>query len=467
MIKVSDFAHELCKRYGLSPDDASAFINDMFEVMKEELTATDSSVKIKGFGTFKVSAVGARASVDVNTGERIIIDGRNKITFTPEVLLRDRVNRPFVQFETVVLNDGVDFSEIDEEEASDDDGVESVDDDKAEQAIVEEPQEETIDESEEKAEDKNEQGSEAIEGINSFTENVTQESSQSSDDAEQSTDDVEQSTDAVELDTEQLPADNPQESEQSSDDDNQSSESKGCLCAETDTELDTETNSESNENPTRVMARQLMSKTRVSSGDNVDDDDVDDDDDEYDGIVCKQRNPRLMYVLTIASFLLLIILGIGMYFLYVRIEEKNNVIGNLENRLYAQVDSTYLADSMRQVEKAKAVPDTTSIATDNASFAEEKADKPSNAKDTISVPATSSTSPSDYNYDVRVRTGAYIIVGVAQTVTVKPGQTLASISKTYLGEGMECYVEVLNNCKQVKAGDKLKIPQLKLKPRRK
>lgn len=466
MIKVNDFAHELCKRYGLSPDDASAFINDMFEVMKEELTAADSSVKIKGLGTFKVSAVGARASVDVNTGERIIIDGRNKITFTPEVLLRDRVNRPFVQFETVVLNDGVDFSEIDDEEVSDDDGVKSVDEDKTEPAIVEEPQEEVIDGSEEKAEDKNEQGSEAIESINSFTGNVTQESNQSSDDAEQLSSDTEQLSDDAEQDTEQSPADNPQEPEQSSDDDNQNSESKGCLCVETDTDLDSDANSESNENSTRAMARQLMSKTRASSDDEVDDDEVDDGDDEYDGIVCKQRNPRLMYVLTIASFLLLIILGIGMYFLYVRIEERNNVIGNLENRLYAQVDSTYSADSMRQVEKAKAVPDTTSIATDNASFAEEKAEKQSTAKDTISVPATSSTSPSDYNYDVRVRTGAYIIVGVAQTVTVKPGQTLASISKTYLGEGMECYVEVLNNCKQVKAGDKLKIPQLKLKPRR-
>lgn len=460
MIKVNDFARELCKRYGLSPDDATAFINDMFEVMKEELTATDSSVKIKGLGTFKVSAVGARASVDVNTGERIIIDGRNKITFTPEVLLRDRVNRPFVQFETVVLNDGVDFSEIDDEEVSDDDGVESVDDDKTEPAIVEEPQEEATDESEEKAEAKNEQGSESIEGINSFTGNVTQEPNQSSDDTEQLSDDAEQ-------DTELLPADNPQEPEQSSDEDNQNSESKECLCVETDTELDSEANSESNESPTRAMARQLMSKTRASSDDEADDDEADGGDDEYDGIVCKQRNPRLMYVLTIASFLLLIILGIGMYFLYVRIEERNNVIGNLENRLYAQVDSTYSADSMRQVEKAKTVSDTTSIATDNASFAEEKAEKQSTAKDTISVPATSSTSPSDYNYDVRVRTGAYIIVGVAQTVTVKPGQTLASISKTYLGEGMECYVEVLNNCKQVKAGDKLKIPQLKLKPRRK
>lgn len=115
MAKVNDFARELSEKYGLSLGDASDFVSAMFDVVKEELDGADSSVKIKGFGTFKVSAVGARASVDVNTGERIIIDGRNKISFTPEVLLRDRVNRPFVQFETVVLNDGVDFSEIDEE----------------------------------------------------------------------------------------------------------------------------------------------------------------------------------------------------------------------------------------------------------------------------------------------------------------------------------------------------------------
>ena len=115
MAKVNDFARELSERYGLSLSDASDFIGAMFDVVNEELDDTDSSVKIKGFGTFKVSAVSARASVDVNTGERIIIDGRNKISFTPEVLLRDRVNRPFVQFETVVLNDGVDFSEIDDE----------------------------------------------------------------------------------------------------------------------------------------------------------------------------------------------------------------------------------------------------------------------------------------------------------------------------------------------------------------
>ena len=94
MAKVNDFARELSETYGLSLGDASDFVSAMFDVVKEELDGADSSVKIKGFGTFKVSAVGARASVDVNTGERIIIDGRNKISFTPEVLLHQPVSRP-------------------------------------------------------------------------------------------------------------------------------------------------------------------------------------------------------------------------------------------------------------------------------------------------------------------------------------------------------------------------------------
>ena len=115
MAKVSDFALELVSRYGLKEEEATEFITAMFDIICEQLDAPDKQVKVKGLGTFKVTSVGARASVDVNTGERIIIEGRNKISFTPEVLLRDRVNRPFVQFETVVLNDGVDFSEIDRE----------------------------------------------------------------------------------------------------------------------------------------------------------------------------------------------------------------------------------------------------------------------------------------------------------------------------------------------------------------
>ena len=420
MAKVNDFARELSEKYGLSLGDASDFVSAMFDVVKEELDGADSSVKIKGFGTFKVSAVGARASVDVNTGERIIIDGRNKISFTPEVLLRDRVNRPFVQFETVVLNDGVDFSEIEEESEEELDSVSET-----------EPQ-----------------------GVQL---SPTAPTSQPTD----------QSTDQP------APAEQPQGVQLSS---------TAPTSQSTDHYSSSETASKAvNTEEHRDMARRLMTpKTETIEEDSEELDDkttatAPEADDE--GIViggCRQRSPRIMYVLTIASFIILVSLGIGMYFLYQRIEEKNHVIDRLESRLYAQQEAAERADA----QPAVAVKDTI-VPNDSLRAAElhaaEKAKKNSISASKSAVEAKASqssvapstaTTPSDYNYDTRVRTGAYIIVGVAKTVTVQPGQTLASISKAYLGEGMECYVEVLNNRHSVKAGEKLKIPQLKLKPRK-
>lgn len=415
MAKVNDFARELSEKYGLSLGDASDFVSAMFDVVKEELDGADSSVKIKGFGTFKVSAVGARASVDVNTGERIIIDGRNKISFTPEVLLRDRVNRPFVQFETVVLNDGVDFSEIEEESEEELDSVSET-----------EPQ-----------------------GVQlSSTSPTSQPTDQSTD--------------------QPAPAEQPQGVQLSP---------TVPTSQSTDHYSSSETASKAvNTEEHRDMARRLMMpKTETIEEDSEESDDkttatAPEADDE--GIViggCRQRSPRIMYVLTIASFLILVSLGIGMYFLYQRIEEKNHVIDRLESRLYAQQEAAERADA----QPAVAVKDT--IVSNDSLRAAEKAKKDSiaasksaaeaKASQSSAAPSTATT-PSDYNYDTRVRTGAYIIVGVAKTVTVQPGQTLASISKAYLGEGMECYVEVLNNRHSVKAGEKLKIPQLKLKPRK-
>ena len=420
MAKVNDFARELSEKYGLSLGDASDFVSAMFDVVKEELDGADSSVKIKGFGTFKVSAVGARASVDVNTGERIIIDGRNKISFTPEVLLRDRVNRPFVQFETVVLNDGVDFSEIDEESEEELDSVSET-----------EPQ-----------------------GVQL---SPTAPTSQPTD----------QSTDQP------APAEQPQGVQLSS---------TAPTSQSTDHYSSSETASKAvNTEEHRDMARRLMTpKTETIEEDSEESDDkttATAPEADNEGIViggCRQRSPRIMYVLTIASFLILVSLGIGMYFLYQRIEEKNHVIDRLESRLYAQQEAAERADA----QPAVAVKDTI-VSNDSLRAAElhaaEKAknDSISASKSAVEAKASQSsaapstaTTPSDYNYDTRVRTGAYIIVGVAKTVTVQPGQTLASISKAYLGEGMECYVEVLNNRHSVKAGEKLKIPQLKLKPRK-
>ena len=552
MAKVNDFARELSEKYGLSLGDASDFVSAMFDVVKEELDGADSSVKIKGFGTFKVSAVGARASVDVNTGERIIIDGRNKISFTPEVLLRDRVNRPFVQFETVVLNDGVDFSEIDEESEEELDSVIETES----QGVQLAPTAPTNQSTDQPAPVEQPQGvllsstaptdqstdlpapAEQPQGVQLSPTAPTDQSTDQPTLSEQTqgvqlsptaptSQPTDQPTDSEQPQGVQLSPTAPtsQPTDQSTDQPTLSEQPQGVQLsstAPTDQSTDqpapaeqpqgvqlsttaptSQSTSQSTDQPTdqsanpqspsetaskavnteehRDMARRLMTpKTETIEEDSEESDDkttatAPEADDE--GIViggCRQRSPRIMYVLTIASFLILVSLGIGMYFLYQRIEEKNHVIDRLESRLYAQQEAAERADA----QPAVAVKDTI-VPNDSLRAAElhaaEKAKKDSIAASKSaaeakasqsSVAPSTATTPSDYNYDTRVRTGAYIIVGVAKTVTVQPGQTLASISKAYLGEGMECYVEVLNNRHSVKAGEKLKIPQLKLKPRK-
>ena len=482
MAKVNDFARELSERYGLSLSDASDFIGAMFDVVNEELDDTDSSVKIKGFGTFKVSAVSARASVDVNTGERIIIDGRNKISFTPEVLLRDRVNRPFVQFETVVLNDGVDFSEIDNEM-----------DELSDSVIETEPQGVQL-------------------SSTAPTDQPTDQSANQPTSTEQSQGMQLSPTAPTDQPTDQsanqpTPTEQPQEvqlsptaptdqlTDQSANQPTPTEQLQGVQLsptAPTNQPTDQPTDQSSHSEPAskvvnteehRDMARRLMApKSEPIDDDNNKADEeksangIDESDDE-DIVIggCKQRSPRMMYVLTIASFVILVSIGIGMYFLYQRIEEKNHVIDRLETRLYAQQDTVVAVEPQCVVSDTIASNDALKAADAHTAenIQKEKKDsvRASNSKaatgsTAVMSAASTATTPSDYNYDVRVRTGAYIIVGVAKVVTVQPGQSLASISKAYLGEGMECYVEVLNNCHTVKAGDKLKIPEVKLKPRK-
>ena len=506
MAKVNDFARELSERYGLSLSDASDFIGAMFDVVNEELDDTDSSVKIKGFGTFKVSAVSARASVDVNTGERIIIDGRNKISFTPEVLLRDRVNRPFVQFETVVLNDGVDFSEIDDEMDELSDSVIETET-QGVQLSPTAPTDQFTDQSANQP-----TPAEQPQGVQSSptapTDQLTDQSANQLTPTEQSqwvqlsptapTDQLtDQSTNqptpieqsqGVQL-SPTAPTDQP--TDQSANQPTPTEQPQGVQLSPT-APTDQPTNQPSHSEPAskvvnteehRDMARRLMApKSEPIDDDNNKADeeksanDIDESDDE--GIViggCKQRSPRMMYVLTIASFVILVSIGIGMYFLYQRIEEKNHVIDRLETRLYAQQDTVVAVEPQCVVSDTIASNDALKAADAHTAenIKKEKKDsvRASNSKaatgsTAVMSAAPTATTPSDYNYDVRVRTGAYIIVGVAKVVTVQRGQSLASISKAYLGEGMECYVEVLNNCHTVKAGDKLKIPEVKLKPRK-
>lgn len=113
-ISIQDLSSVLVEKRGLSKKDASNFISEMFDIVQQELEK-EKIVKIKGLGTFKIIDVDDRESVNVNTGERVLIEGHGKITFTPDSLMKELVNKPFSQFETVVLNDGVEFEDPKEE----------------------------------------------------------------------------------------------------------------------------------------------------------------------------------------------------------------------------------------------------------------------------------------------------------------------------------------------------------------
>lgn len=155
MGKISDLATFLSNKHNIKQKDAEKFISQMFELLGEELK-TDKLVKVKGLGTFKVTTVKNRASVDVNTGERIIIEGRDKISFTPDASMKNLVNKPFAQFETVILKEGVDFAEIDkkydmeevaEESTETEEGVDAVETiDEVDTVDTNEPVEETTSE---------------------------------------------------------------------------------------------------------------------------------------------------------------------------------------------------------------------------------------------------------------------------------------------------------------------------------
>lgn len=457
MAKVSDFASELVGRYGLKEEEATEFISAMFDIICEQLDGADKQVKVKGLGTFKVTSVGARASVDVNTGERIIIEGRNKISFTPEVMLRDRVNRPFVQFETVVLNDGVDFSEIDnefngskQEVAASDSTVETANETVADDAeeVAEKAVVETIDES----------VAESVVGAEEDKSDVAIEEKASDVVPENVMDQGQKEEAKPELENESVPEYGHEPmSEVEADNSDESQQSTVGLSSDESVEKSSDDSQQSSveSSATTPQPKEVV----VAEG-------------------CKQRNPRLMYWFSIASFVLLIFIGVGMYFLYEQVKAKNVAIEQLQTKLAMHsmaLKSAAVEPKQDVASKKNIVADTTDAAkqvaiTDAAeTVAKEEVSKPiektyeppvaEKKKSNVPKPAA------DYNFDVRVRTGAYIIVGEETSVTVRSGQTLASISKAYLGPGMECYVEVFNNRKEVKPGDKLRIPKLKIKPR--
>lgn len=415
-IDITEFCLALTERYGLNDNDALSFVHFMFETVSEELLVhPDGTVKIKGLGSFK--------------------NGRSKFAFTPEVMLRDRINRPFLQFETVVLNDGVDFSEMDDDDLLDLEENE-------EESVVTESDTDSLEEANAKAETDVVVETDLVEQEVLHDDTDKPEVTLGGELPEVKAESVEDVKDEQEL------ADGNTLVELSAD--GEETADVQCECKKADAACNQPDSDQSERERCRKMAELLMSKKNERK-------------EEEPKVVCRQKNPKLTYWLSALSFLLLICIGAGLYALYVRIEARNQAIEKLEQ----QIEERKQALSKQVVAKNKVQPvekveNSESIARKD-SVAETK--PVAEVKSALESKPQVQTSITDYNYDARVRTGAYVIVGIDQVVTVQNGQTLASISKAFLGDGMECYVEVLNKRTEVKPGEKLKIPKLKLKKR--
>lgn len=467
---ISRLAKSISSKHGLTQAEAERFISKMFEVANEGLHE-DKLLKIKWLGTFKVTPVKDRESVDVNTGERIVIEGRDKISFTPDNILKEIVNKPFAQFETVVVNDGVDFSDIDEKfslqavpaEPIAAEMPSTIGEQKTAEASIGQPESKSFDESKNTDEQKV---------------------------ADQPTAEVYPSAEAQPMAAEQ-----PMAGEQqmqplvgNTTGEQESLVNEDILTKESSLVKNASDNEAGTSNEAVASNNAAMSDGAVPS-------------EEPAAEVGEEVHFHYLmipkYLVAIVCLVFVILLG-GMGWFAFNFDKMQAQRDQLAMQLQtikkptpvATKDSTQTSaeDSAALALKKKAQEDSIRMA--ETSKAVEMAEKTEQGRvegqaltnTSSSQIGTSSkekgssqakgTAPSDprssaYDADPRVRTGAYRIVGVAQIVTVKDGQSLASLSRLYLGPGMECYVEAVNGKNEVKVGQKIKIPKLELKRKKK
>lgn len=533
-ISLSDLAQRLAEKSGISLQDAELFIRKMFDVANEGLQS-DKLVKMKWLGTFKVMAVKDRESVDVNTGERIIIEGRDKISFTPDNILKEIVNKPFAQFETVVVNDGVDFDEIDRKfENAEEDGP------------VSDSTLECVPDSENSSvESFVEQDSSATSGVIDFLdeenaapvsdemivigerlsqENVAELEEKKPEGSESAatepavfkpavSEPVESESATSELETKEseVPAQNEVESVVSDE------ENESTLTEETPIAEKVPSGEDNSITETPIEEEASSDEETPSS---------DEETDKRHVVL-----PRSLVVAASVVFLAMIV-GFGWFaFNYGKLAaQRDHLALQLDN--YQQVptekksaaksaptqeeilrkkaieDSVRMAQASEAVKKAENAEQNMDAAADNQSIdakspeakknleAKKLADAKNLADAKRQVEAKkladakkqqetkklaeakkkekarkqaekhAAQASSRYDQNVRVRTGAYRIIGVSEVVTAREGQTIKSLSQRYLGPGMECYVEALNGTSQLKPGQKVKIPKLELKKKK-
>ena len=442
----------LADKSGLSQVEAELFIRKMFDVCNQGLDA-DKQVKIKWLGTFKVQATRDRESINVNTGERFTIEGRDKLTFTPDNILKEIVNKPFAQFETVVVNDGVDFDEIDEkfgEEQTEDAPAQVIDFLDEEKTVTPNPEVVVIgSEKKEEKEDEDEL-SKQIALEQAKLEKLKQ----------------------AKLEQERIQKEKLEKEKQEQE------------------RLEQEKLEQEKLEQERLELAKQQQALKATVEPAVPATDETEEEDEGTSISHYIVIPRNL-VVAVCLIVVALIGGMGWFaFNYGQMTTQRDHLAMQLNQ-YHQVPAKKapanavaaplsqeqkfrqkaIEDSIRMAKTAEAVKlaeqsDEASDKAENAKQDEAKAKAKAAAKEEEKV-ASKTESSAHYDKDVRVRTGAYRIVGVAQTVTVGAGQTLEQISTRYLGSGMECYVEALNGTSTVKAGQKIKIPKLELKKKKK
>ena len=434
----------LADKSGLSQVEAELFIRKMFDVCNQGLDA-DKQVKIKWLGTFKVQATKDRESINVNTGERFTIEGRDKLTFTPDNILKEIVNKPFAQFETVVVNDGVDFDEIDEkfgEEQTEDAPEQVIDFLDEEKTATPNPEVVVIGSEKEKEKEAEDELAKQFAIEQAKLEKLKQ----------------------AQLEQERIQKEK-QEQER----------------------LEQERlEQEKLELAQQQQALKAVVEPAVPASDESEDEEEEEEESSNSHHIVI---PRYL-VVAVCLIVVALIGGMGWFaFNYGQMTAQRDHLAMQLNQYHQapakkvpakpaaaplsqeqKLRQKAMEDSIRMAKTAEAVKlaensDEESANAEKAKQAEAKAK--AEAKDKAEEKAASKIASSQYDKDARVRTGAYRIIGVAQTVTVGAGQTLEQISTRYLGSGMECYVEALNGTSTVKAGQKIKIPKLELKKKKK
>lgn len=478
---LSTLAAKLAEKSGLSQTEAELFIRKMFDVLNQGLEA-DKQVKMRWLGTFKVTTVKDRESVDVNTGERIVIEGRDKISYTPDNILKEIVNKPFAQFETVVVNDGVDFDDIDKKFETPTEEPEEVPSEVPSE--IEVPKEETVI-AEVKAPEKEDPIAPELPKPVASVEPTppVEEPHSSAPDVIDFLDtplSVEASSDVVVIGEEKEEKVQPEVELKEEPQAEPIVESKSEPKVEQPAESSVETSAEPTSEPEDVVEQQPEVEEEETP--------------RHSGFVL----PKYVVVAAVVIFLVLAG-GIGWFtFNYAKMAEQNNymmqqlaqlkendaqrkaaaehkqMLDAQEARLRekAKQDSIRMASASEAIKMAENADETEKVnpetenAKDKTKQNAKAKEKESASSKTESSKSASQPSSSKYDKDARVRTGAYRIVGVAQVVKVSGSQSLQSISNRYLGPGMECYVEALNGTTSVKTGQSIKIPKLELKKKK-